>query len=89
MAGAASLQRDRALALVADRDVQNNSEMGFARKVTAGQVADPLDWTRENQSNDQYVNRRPSNLEKYNNGTSKLVGLDELNTHFENHRPSA
>lgn len=40
------------------------------------------DWIKED---NQYVNRRPSNLEKYNQGSS-LINQDEV---FENHRPSA
>jgi|DEB0MinimDraft_12_1074336.scaffolds.fasta_scaffold108405_1 hypothetical protein len=93
MAGAASLQRDNRGP--ADREA-NNSEMGFARKVTTGQVnPDSIDWARDgvggnnNGSGETYGNRRPSNLEKYNQGiNNSLVGQDDLG-HFENHRSSA
>lgn len=74
MAGAASLQRDRVLVGIPDRENNNNSDLGYARKQIHQEANE---WAQNSNLNEKsngegYNNRRLSNLDKYNNGASLL-----------------
>ena len=77
MAGAASLyrDRDRRLELAAQRETNNNSELGHDRKL---QIQETMDWAAHGNvpvggghaalNHDSYEHRRPSNIDKFQIG---------------------